>query len=75
MPEHVRVDRHAELGLLAGTCDQLAESGRRHRRAAFGNEDIRRVGIIAQQLAQCPEFRPMQWVRAWQPVLAAAHMQ
>src|ERR1700757_785540 len=38
MPQHVRVDRHAELGLFAGASDELAEIGRGHRSLALGDK-------------------------------------
>jgi len=47
MPEHVRVDWHAQLGRLAGAGDQLAEVCGGHRRAALGDEDIGGLRIVA----------------------------
>jgi len=75
MAQHVRVDRHAKFGGVAGAGNQLPEGGRGHRRAALGNKDVGTVWISTQHLAQGPEFRPTQRMRTGQPVLAAAHMR
>ena len=69
------MDRHAQLGRVAGAGDQLAEGRRGHRRAALGDEDVGAVGIFTQYLVQSPEFWAAQRVGALEPVLTAAHMQ
>ena len=52
-----------------------ARGGRRQGGFAFGDEDVGRVGVITQQLAQPPQFRAAQRMGARQAVLAPAHMQ
>ena len=51
MPEHVWMDRHAQLGHVARTSEQLTESGGAHPRAALGYGDRGDFRIIAQHLA------------------------
>jgi len=75
MSQHVRMDRHAQLGRIAGASEQLAEGGRGHRRAALGDKNVGAARIFTQYLAQAPEFRPAQRMGAGQPVLAAAYVQ
>jgi len=73
--QHVRVDRHAQPGRFAGAGDQLAEGGLGHRRLALGDEDVRCLQVVAEQLAQGPDFRTAQRMGARQPVLAPSDMQ
>src|SRR5271166_3414901 len=49
MPEHVRVDRRAQRGRIAGAGEQLAKGCRGHRRAALGDKNIRCVPLLSGQ--------------------------
>ena len=75
MSQHMRVDRHAQPGRLAGAGDQLTEGGLGHRCLALGDEDVRCLQVVAEQLAQGPDFRTAQRMGARQPVLAPSDMQ
>jgi hypothetical protein len=57
MPQHVRVDGHAQLGRLSGARDQLMEGSGGHRCAALGEKDIGGFRVVAQHLAQGAQFR------------------
>ena len=51
MPQHVRMDRHAQLGRVAGTSEQFTEGGRGHRRATLRDKNVGAVSIFTQYLA------------------------
>ena len=50
MPQHVRMDRHAQLGRLSGARDQLVEGGRGAREAdgvAGEGGELGEQGLVA----------------------------
>ena len=50
VPQHVRMDREGELGERACACHQFSHRRRRHRTAALGHEQIRRIRILPLEL-------------------------
>jgi len=57
VPQHVDVDREAELGPLANGLDLPIERVRRERRAALAGEHKRGVRpLVGAEFAQCPQF-------------------
>src|SRR5215472_4353896 len=57
VPEHVWVSLDLELGGLASPVDKLLEVADRHRRAALGQEQERRLAFgLTMQFAQCPQL-------------------
>ena len=72
--EHVRMDREGEFGELPGTRNQLPGRRRRHRSAAFGDEQVGRVRIVAAQLPESAELGPADRVSRGQAVLQARHV-
>ena len=74
VPEHVRMDGEGEIRELAGARDQLPGRRRRHRSAALGHEQIRRLRILAPQLAESSKLGPADRVRGRETVLQARDM-
>jgi hypothetical protein len=73
--EHVRVDRHADGGGLAGTGHNLPKRGVGHRALAVGGENVGGVGLAALELAERAELRAVEGVGRRDPVLAAADVE
>jgi hypothetical protein len=74
VPEHVRMDREGEFGEFAGARNQLSGRRRRHRSAAFGDEQVGRVRIVAAQLPESSELGPADRMSRGQAVLQSRHM-
>jgi hypothetical protein len=74
MPEHMRMDREEEFRELAGARNELSGCRRRHRSASLSDEQIRRIRIVAPELAQCPELGPADRMRRGQAVLQSRDM-
>jgi hypothetical protein len=55
--------------------DEFARRCRRHRSTEFGDQQIGRVGVVAEQLAQCPQLRPAEWLRRGYAVFQPQHMR
>ena len=57
VPQHVDVNREAELGPFANVLDLSIERIRRERRAALAREHKRGVRpLVGAEFAQCPQF-------------------
>ena len=69
MAQHMRMGREGEFRELAGARDQFPRRRRRHRPSAFGHKQIRRIRVIAAQLAQRPELRPADRMRRGEAIL------
>jgi len=76
MPQHVRVDLEAELGLGPGAFHHAGETGRGERRAALAGEHERRLWLLlALEASQRPQLIAQDRMRAGSALLDPADVQ